>query len=82
MQFQADLIGMPVDLPEITETTALGAACLAGIAVGFWRDQQEVSQQWRSTTRYEPRISSEESDRLYSGWQRAMEQARDWEKPT
>lgn len=82
MQFQADILGMPVEVPEIAETTALGAAYLAGLAVGFWDSQQELSGQWRLNTRYEPRISAMESDRLYSGWQRAMERARDWEIPT
>ena len=81
MQFQADLTGIPVEVPKIAETTALGAAYLAGLVVGFWDSQEELSQQWRLNARYEPRISLEESDRLYSDWQRAMERARDWEKP-
>ena len=81
MQFQADLIGIPVEVPKIAETTALGAAYLIGLVVGFWDSQEELSQQWRLNARYEPRISLEESDRLYSDWQRAMERARDWEKP-
>ena len=81
MQFQADLLGMPVEVPEVAETTALGAAYLAGLAVGFWGSQQVLSGQWRLDARYEPRISREEADKLYIGWQRAMERARSWETP-
>ena len=62
MQFQADLIGMPVEVPVITETTALGAAYLAGLAVGFWESQQELSGQWRLGARYEPIKSQQEAD--------------------
>jgi len=81
MQFQADLLGIPVEVPEIAETTALGAAYLAGLAVGFWGSQQELSAQWRLDARYEPRMSRGEADKLYAGWQRAMERARNWETP-
>ena len=81
MQFQADILGIPVEVPGIAETTALGVAYLAGLAIGFWDRQQELSGQWRLNASYEPRISPTESDRLYSGWQRAMERARDWEIP-
>ena len=81
MQFQADILGIPVEVPEIAETTALGVAYLAGLAVGFWDSQHELSGQWRLNARYEPRIPPVESDRLYSGWQRAVERARDWEIP-
>lgn len=82
MQFQADLLGLPVEVPEIAETTALGAAYLAGLAVGFWGSQEELSGQWRLDSRYEPRLSRDEADSLYAGWQRAMERARNWESPT
>jgi glycerol kinase len=81
MQFQADLLGLPVEVPKIAETTALGAAYLAGLAVGFWGSQRELSGQWHLDARYEPRISREEADKLYAGWQRAMERARNWETP-
>jgi glycerol kinase len=81
MQFQADLLGIPVEVPEIAETTALGAAYLAGLAVGFWGSQRELSGQWRLDARYEPRISRGKADRLYAGWQRAMERARNWDEP-
>lgn len=81
MQFQADLLGVPVEVPETAETTALGAAYLAGLAVGFWDNLQEIAAQWRLHARYEPRMSREQADQLYAGWQRAMERALDWETP-
>ena len=81
MQFQADLLGIPIEVPQISETTALGAAYMAGLAVGFWNSQQEVSGQRRLDARYEPRISREEAGKLYAGWKRAMERARNWETP-
>ena len=76
MQFQADMLGIPVEVPEIAETTALGAAHLAGLAVGFWDSEQELSAQWRLAARYEPQMSPDEAEKLYAGWQRAMERAR------
>ena len=81
MQFQADLLGVPVEVPEIAETTALGAAYLAGLAVSFWDSRDELAGQWRLHARYEPRIYREEADKLYAGWQRAIERARNWETP-
>ncbi|PKB73282.1 MAG: hypothetical protein BZY75_02720 [SAR202 cluster bacterium Io17-Chloro-G7] len=81
MQFQADLLTMPVEVPEMVEITALGAAQLAGLTVGFWDSQDQVAAQRRVGQRYEPRIPPEEMDRLYAGWQRATERARNWETP-
>ena len=81
MQFQSDMLGVPVEVPKVTETTALGAAYLAGLAVGFWDSQPELSAQWRLGARYEPQMSRDEADKLYAGWQRAMERSRDWETP-
>jgi len=81
MQFQADLLGMPVEVPEIAETTALGAAYLAGLAVGVWGSEKELVSQWRVANHYEPTISKEEANNLYAGWQRAVERARNWEMP-
>ena len=81
MQFQADILGIPVDVPEIAETTALGAAYLAGLAVGFWGSQQEITGHWSLNAHYEPRMSRQKANGLYDGWQRAMERARDWERP-
>lgn len=78
MQFQADILGVPVVRPEVTETTALGAAYLAGLAVGFWKDQDEIAQQWKADKRFEPNMSSEQRDPLIAGWQKALERARAW----
>ena len=76
MQFQADQLAVPVEVPEVAETTALGAAYLAGLAVGFWDDQEAVSRQWRMSRRYEPKMESQVRDDLYSGWKRAVERSR------
>jgi len=77
MQFQADLLGVPVVLPEVTETTALGAAFLAGVAVGEW-SEADTRAMWREAIRYEPRMSEDERDSLLSDWHRALERARGW----
>jgi glycerol kinase len=77
MQFQADVLGAPVVVPEVAETTALGAAYLAGIATGIWTPSQ-VESMWRQSARYEPRIGSEERQRLVAGWRRAVERAKGW----
>ena len=79
MQFQADILGVAVQRPAITETTALGAAFLAGIAVGFWRDQEEIAGQWRVERVFEPRMAVDEREGRYALWQRAVERARAWE---
>ncbi|HEX8140354.1 MAG TPA: glycerol kinase GlpK [Pyrinomonadaceae bacterium] len=79
MQFQSDILGVPVEVPSITETTALGAAYLAGLAVGFWEDLGELRRRWRVGRRYEPRMSAEERERLHARWLRAVERARGWE---
>ncbi|MCY3715710.1 MAG: glycerol kinase GlpK [Chloroflexi bacterium] len=78
MQFQADILGVPVEKPAITETTALGAAYLAGLAVGFWASQAEIAGQWQSQRRFEPTMSADQRESLYAGWQRAVERARGW----
>jgi glycerol kinase len=75
MQFQADVLGVPVVVPETVETTALGAACLAGIAVGTWTEQ-DVRELWREAARYEPRMSGDERETLLAGWHAALERAR------
>ncbi len=80
MQFQADVLGAPVVVPEITETTALGAAYLAGIATGLW-DAEEVEAMWRPDARYEPRMGAAERERLRSRWRRAVERSRGWAAP-
>jgi glycerol kinase len=77
MQFQADVLGVPVSVPEIAETTALGAAYLAGVGVGLWTIEQ-VRSSWRERHRYEPRMSADERDTLLHGWRRALDRARGW----
>jgi glycerol kinase len=77
MQFQADVLGAPVVVPEISETTALGAAYLAGIATGMW-NAEEVRKMWREAERYEPRMSSDERESLLARWHAALERSRDW----
>ena len=79
MQFQADILGVPVEVPRIIETTALGAAYLAGLATGFWQSQEEIDNNWKLAHRYEPAMSADERDRLYRRWQRAVERAKGWE---
>jgi glycerol kinase len=81
MQFQADVLGAPVAVPEVAETTALGAAYLAGIACGRWTRQQ-VGEMWREAIRYEPRMGAEQRQALLADWGRALERARNWERPS
>lgn len=81
MQLQADLLDLPVVRPEVTETTALGAAYLAGLAVGTWPSAGSVAQNWREERRFEPRMGSEERAAMRERWQRAVERAKGWEQP-
>ena len=78
MQLQADLLGVPVQRPAVTETTALGAAYLAGLAVGFWSGQEEIAAQWQVDAEFVPSMSEQQRDALYTGWQRAVERSRGW----
>ncbi len=73
MQFQSDMLQVPVDRSKINETTALGAAYLAGLAVGFWKDTQEISEYWKTDKIFEPKMEVKNRDELYSGWQKAIE---------
>ena len=75
MQFQSDLLGVQVDRPQIDETTALGAAYLAGLAVGFWKDKQEIADNWKIERAYEAQMSEEERSGLYDGWKKAVQAA-------
>lgn len=79
MQFQADVLGLPVVRPEVTETTAFGAACLAGLAVGVWKDRDEVAATWRQERRFEPAMEEAEVKRRLERWGRAVERSRDWD---
>ena len=78
MQFQADLLGVPVDRPQITETTALGAAYLAGLATGVWASKEELKKSWQLDTRFAPSLDQQEADKLYKGWRKAVEHAANW----
>ncbi len=78
MQFQADILGVPVEVPETLETTALGAAYLAGLATGFWSSQEELKERWRLRRRYEPKMGEEERERLYGRWKEALDRSRSW----
>ncbi len=78
MQLQADLMGVPVQRPAVTETTALGAAYLAGLAVGYWPDLKEIARQWQAGAEFAPSMPADERDALYAGWQRAVQRARGW----
>jgi glycerol kinase len=80
MQFQADVLGAPVIVPEVSETTALGAAYLAGIATGRW-SEEDVRRTWRESARYEPGMSAEGRDQLLAEWHRALERSRAWDVP-
>ncbi|HEX2161026.1 MAG TPA: glycerol kinase GlpK [Thermoleophilaceae bacterium] len=77
MRFQADVLGVPVIVPEVSETTALGAAYLAGVATGTWTEA-DVRAMWREAARYEPRMPAEQRDDLLAGWRRALERSRGW----
>ena len=79
MQFQSDILGTRVLRPEIVETTALGAAYLAGLAVGFWKDKEEISRSWKLDTQYKASMSDYEREKLHRGWKKAVERSKDWE---
>jgi len=78
LQFQADLVGRPVERPVVAETTALGAAYLAGLAIGFWADQPALASNWALDRRFEPRLGTSERENLLRGWRRAVERTRGW----
>jgi glycerol kinase len=80
MQFQADILGVPVDVPLITETTSLGAAYLAGLAVGFWESREEIDSKWKLERRYTPQMSAAERETLYQRWLRAVACTKGWAK--
>ena len=80
MQFQADILGVPVVRPQVTETTALGAAYLAGLAVGYWDDEREITQNWEEDRRFEPNMDEGEREQLLKLWRRAVERSKGWER--
>ena len=77
-QFQAEILGIPVERPATAESTALGAAYLAGLATGFWKDQRELASQLKVDRRFEPAMEASRREELYAGWQRAVERAKGW----
>jgi glycerol kinase len=78
MQYQSDMLNVPVEVPEIAETTALGAAYLAGIATGYWRDRAEIDAKWRLSRRYVPQMDEGRREQVYRRWLKAVDRARDW----
>lgn len=76
MQFQSDILNVPVERPSVNETTALGAAYLAGLAVGFWKNKEEIANHWNLERRFEPNMSDEKREALYDGWKKAVNAAR------
>jgi len=80
MQFQADILGVPVVIQETTETTALGAAYLAGLAVGFWKDTDQLSRNFKVRKKFTPRMPFKQRESIYRKWKKAVERARGWEE--
>ena len=80
MQFQADVLGVPVLRPKVTETTALGAAYLAGLAVGYWKSADELTGQWQVERRFDPRMPDSQAAALRERWTAAVERSRRWEQ--
>ncbi|QHE53550.1 glycerol kinase GlpK [Pontibacillus sp. HMF3514] len=76
MQFQSDVLGVEVDRPIVNETTALGAAYLAGLAVGYWDSKDKITEQWKKDRTFKPELENKEAEELYKGWQKAVEAAR------
>ena len=79
MQTQADILGVPVVRPKVTETTALGAAYLAGLAVGYWDSIEQISKQWKADRTFEPTISADERQSRLARWKQAVERSRGWQ---
>ncbi len=80
MQFQADILGVPVERPVVSETTALGAAYLAGLAVGYWSSKEEIAEKWAIDRKFQPEMGLEEKEKLFAGWKKAVERALKWEE--
>jgi len=78
MQFQADILGIVVERPKVTEMAARGAAYLAGLGTGFWKDKKEISSHWKLDRAFEPSMSKDQRDSLYAGWQKAVSRSLKW----
>ena len=80
MQFQADILGVNVEVPEITETTAVGSAYMAGLATGFWESKDEIAEKWALHRRYNPEMEEDERERLHGMWLKAVERSKGWDR--
>ncbi|WP_350344268.1 glycerol kinase GlpK [Proteinivorax tanatarense] len=78
MQFQSDILGATVDRPEVTETTALGAAYLAGLAVGFWESKEDIAAKWKIDNKFVANMGEDKKEKLYAGWKRAVDRSMKW----
>jgi glycerol kinase len=78
MQFQSDILDVPVVRPKVAETTALGAAYAAGLAVGFWKDYDELRANWGKDKEWKPKMNSKLRESLYAGWKKAVTRTFDW----
>ena len=78
MQFQSDLLGVPVLRPKVSETTALGAAYLAGLAVGYWKDKKDIAVQWQVDSQFDPKMNLKQVKKLTLGWQKALGCSKGW----
>ncbi len=78
MQFQADILDVPVIRPVVTETTVLGAAYAAGLAVGYWQNQDDLRANWAEDARFEPEMDGATRDRLYASWKKAVSKSMGW----
>jgi glycerol kinase len=78
MQFQADILGVPVIRPVVTEMAALGAAYLTGLGVGFWKNREEISAMWKMDRVFEPEMDVSQREELYRGWKKAVERSLHW----
>jgi len=74
------LLGVPVVRPKVSETTALGAAYLAGLAVGFWKSQADIAKQWQVDKQFAPAMKTPQRKKIAGGWERALERAKAWEE--
>jgi glycerol kinase len=80
MQFQSDILGVPVVRPKVVETTALGAAYLSGLAVGYWKDKEEIAQKWKVDRKFSPKMDEKTKETLYKGWKKAVSRSLKWEE--
>jgi glycerol kinase len=78
MQFQADILDVPVIRPKVAETTALGAAYAAGLAIGFWQNFDELRRNWGMDKQWQPHMESSQREKLYTGWKKAVMRTFDW----